>query len=149
MNLRGKVRFPQTSLTAGTTYYLYVGTAPANQRIALEAYGIYGAAASAQTPGVLQFCTAASAGTTPTVLTPHPLEPECTETFQSVWGYNPTGSAPSTIVPFDDRSVNPQLGLTEYFPQGQEIFIKGGGFLVIQFIPGYTGNYNGWIQINE
>jgi hypothetical protein len=148
MNLRGKVRFAQASLTSGTTYYLFVGTAPANQRVLVEAFGIYGAAPSAQTPGVLQFCKAATAGTTPTVLTPLPLEPECTETFQSVWGYNPSG-APGTIVVMDDRSVNPQLGLTEYLPQGQEFAIKGGGFFVVQFVPSWTGNYNGWLQINE
>ena len=148
MNLRGKVRFAQASLTSGTTYYLWVGTAPANQRVFIEAFAVYGAAPSAQTPGVLQFATASSAGSGGTALTPHAVETDCAETFQSVWAYNPS-TAPSSIVTLDDRSVNPQLGLEVYLPQGQEYQIKGGGFLVVVFIPAYTGNYNGWLQINE
>lgn len=147
MNLRGKVRNIQASLTAGTTYYLWVGTAPANQRIAVEAIALFGNANVASTPGLLQFCSASSAGTGGAALTPRPLEPECTETFQSTWVYNP--SAPSSIAVMDDRSVNPQLGITEYFPQGQEYFVKGGGFFVVTFVPQWTGNYNGWLQINE
>jgi hypothetical protein len=76
------------------------------------------------------------------------MEPECTETFQGTYTYNP-GTPPASIVVIDDRSVNPQLGLTEYFPQGQEYFIKGGGFFVVQFTPQWTGNYNGWFGVNE
>jgi hypothetical protein len=149
MNLRGKIRLVQASLTSGTTYYLFVIAAPAQQRIAIEAFGIFGNANAANTPGLLQFCSATSAGTSPTsTLTPHPLEPECTETFQATYTYNPTG-APSAITVIDDRSVNPQLGITEYLPQGQEYFVKGGGFFVVQFVPQWTGNYNGWLQINE
>lgn len=149
MNLRGKLRFPQTSLTSGTTYYLWVLAAPANQRIAIEGFSLYGAAPSAQAPGVLQFCRATSAGTSPgATLTPHPLEEECTETYQGTYTYNPSG-APSGITIVDDRSVNPQLGLCEYFPLGLELMVKGGGFFVVQFIPAWTGNYNGWLLINE
>jgi hypothetical protein len=148
MNLRGKLRFIQASLTSGTTYYLWVIAAPAQQRIAIEGVSVYGYAAAAQSPGLLQFCTAASAGSGGTTLTPHPLEPECTETFQATYTYNPS-TAPGTIVPMDDRGVNPQLGITEYFIGGCEYYVKGGGFFVVQFIPAYTGNYSGWLQVNE
>jgi len=148
MNLRGFCNFAQVSLTSGTTYNILVGSAPAQQRIAVTGFGIFGAYNAAATPGLLQFAKATSAGSGATTVTPLPLEPECTETFQSTWGTQPSG-APSGIVAFDSREVNPQLGLTEYFPQGDEIFIKGGGFFVLQFTPQVTTNYSGWLRINE
>jgi hypothetical protein len=148
VNLRGFVNIAQGSLTSGTTYNLLVGAAPAQQRVAVTGFGIFGAYNAAATPGLLQFAKAASAGSGGTAVTPLPLEPECTETFQSTWATQPS-SAPSSIVVFDSREVNPQLGLTEYFPLGDEIYIKGGGFFVIQFTPQVTCNYSGWIRINE
>ena len=146
--LGGKVNIAQGSLTATTTYNLLVGAAPAQQRVKIRGFAIYGAAGSAQTPGLLQFCKASSAGSGGTSVTPLPDEPECTETFQSTWATQPS-SAPSSIVAIDSREVNPQTGLEVYFPQGQEVYMKGGGFFVIQFTPQWTGNYSGFLSIEE
>lgn len=146
--LGGQVNIAQASLTSGTTYNLLTGAAPANQRIKIRGFAIYGAAGSAQTPGLLSFCKAASAGTGGTAVTPLPDEPECTETFQSTWINQPSG-APSSIVTIDSREINPQTGIEAYLPQGQERWIKGGGFWVLQFTPQWTGNYSGFLSIEE
>ena len=146
--LGGQVNIAQVSLTSGTTYNLLVGSAPTNQRIKIRGVEIYGAAGTAQTPGLLQFCKASSAGSGGTSVTPLPDEPECTETFQSTWSTQPS-SAPSSIVGIDSREVNPQTGVPIYFPQGQERYIKGGGFFVLQFTPQWTGNYSGFLSIEE
>ena len=146
--LRGRVNIPQASLTSGTTYNLLVGAAPTNQRVVIEGFGLYGTANAAGTPGLLQFCRATSAGTSSTAVTPKPVEEECTETFQSTWGTQPTG-APTGISAVDSREVNPQFGLSENWLGGMEMTMKGGGFWVLQFTPQVTGNYSGWVQIQE
>ena len=149
MNLRGLINIASASLTASTTYNLVVCAAPSNQRIAITGFGFYGAYNAAATPGLLQFCKAANAGSSPTAtLTPFPLDPECTETFQSTWTTTPS-TPPGTIVAADSRYVNPQLGLTELWDDSNFIMIKGGGFFVLQFTPGQTTNYTGWLRINE
>jgi hypothetical protein len=148
VNLKGVLNFAQISLTSGTTYNVFCGTAPSNQRIAITGFGFFGTLNAAGTPGLLQFCDATSGGSGGTTLTPRPLEPECTETFQSTWLSLPS-TAPTSIVGKDSREVNPQMGLTEYFPMGDEWMLKGGGFFVLQFVCQATGNYSGWLRINE
>lgn len=147
MNLRGKVYFPSTSLTASTTYNIFVGSAPANQRIAVEAFGFYGNANAAQTPGVLSFCRATGAGTGGSSATPLPIDEDDTETFQSTW--NTGATSPTGVSIIDERMVNPQIGLSEYFPGQLSYVLKGSGIFVLQFTPGFTCNYNGWILIAE
>lgn len=148
MYLRGKIHFPSASLTSGTTYNIFCGAAPSNQRIAIEGFGWYGQANAAQTPGVLAMCTASSQGSAGTSLTPKPLDQDTAETFQSTWISQP-GTPPSSIVEIDERMVNPQIGLSEYFPGQLAYVIKGGGFFVVQFTPQWTGNYNGWLLLAE
>lgn len=148
MNLRGKVNFPRQSLTATTTYNIICLAAPANQRVAVEGIAMFGEANSAQTPGLLALCKAASQGATGTALTPYPIDQDMTETFQTSIISLPS-TAPSTIVVLDDRGVNPQIGITEYFPGTFAYQVKGGGFFVVQFTPQWTGNYWGWLLFGE
>jgi hypothetical protein len=148
MYLRGKIYFPSASLTSGTTYNIFCGAAPANQRIAIEGFGWYGAANAAQTPGLLSFARATSQGTTGTTITPGAGDQDTAETFQSSWISQPSG-APSGISVLDERMVNPQIGLSEYFPGQLAYVMKGGGFFVMQFTPQWTGNYTGWLLIAE
>ena len=148
MNLRGMVNIAEASLTSGTTYNLLCCAAPSNQRIAIIGYKFFGKYNAAATPGLLQFCKAASQGSSGTTVTPLPKEPECTETFQSSWIATPS-TPPSTIVAMTTEEVNPQLGVSDYVPLGEEIYVKGGGFFVLQFTPQVTTTYGGWLSINE
>lgn len=148
MNLRGKVRFTQQSLTSGTTYNVFCGAAPSNQVIAIEAVGFFGYANAAQTPGLLTMCKASSQGSSGTTLTPMSTKGDYGETFQSSWISLPS-TPPSSIVGIDDRGVNPQTGIADYFPGQLAYEIKGGGFFVVQFTPQWTGNYSGWLLIGE
>lgn len=145
--LRGKVRFASQTLTASTTYNVFCGTAPTNQKIAIEGFGWFGAANAAQTPGILSFCRAASAGSAGTTLTPLPLDDQNTETFQSTWLSLP-GTAPTSIAPIDERLINPQVG-AEVYLLAVPYIMRGAGFFVVQFTPGWTGNYDGFLLINE
>lgn len=147
MYLRGKVYYASASLTSGTTYNVFVCSAPANQRIAIEGFGWFGAANAAQTPGVLSFNIASTTGTGGSSLTPKPIDQDTVETFQSVWKTGTT--SPSITYEIDERMVNPQIGLSEYFPGQLSYVIKGGGIMVVQFTPQWTGNYNGWILLGE
>jgi hypothetical protein len=146
--LGGKANIAAGSLTASTTYNIIVASAPTNQRVRLRGLAYYGAYNTNGTPGLLQYCKAASAGSGGTSVTPLPSEPECTETFQSTWATQPS-SAPSSIVAIDTREVNPQLGVEVYFPQGQEDIMKGGGFNLFQFTPGTTSTYGGFVPFEE
>jgi hypothetical protein len=146
--LLGKVNVAQGSLTSGTTYNLIWGTAPTNQRVKIRGFGFYGAYNTNGTPGLLQFCKSSSGGSGGTAVTPLPNEPECTETFQSSW-INQPSTAPSSIVAIDSREINPQLGIEIFFPQGQEDYMKGGGFGGFQLTPGATTSHAGVVHIEE
>lgn len=148
MNLRGKIYFPSTSLTSGTTYQVWCGAAPANQRVSIEGFGFYGAANAAQTPGVLTFNRATSQGSSGTTRTPVALNQDQAETFQSTWISTPATPA-GGLTEIDERMVNPQIGLSEYFPGPLAYEIKGGGFFVVTFTPQWTGNHNGWLLLSE
>lgn len=147
MYLRGKVHYPSQSLTSGTTYNVFQCVAPTNQRITVEGFGWYGAANAAQTPGVLSFNRASVAGTGGTSATPASIDEDDAETFQSTWKINV--SSPTLGLEIDERMVNPQIGLSEYFPGQLSYMLKGGGILVVQFTPQWTGSYNGWILFGE
>ena len=148
MNLRGVINIPSASLNSGTTYNILCGAAPAHQQIAITGFSFGGTFNEAATPGLLQFCTSASQGTSGTTFTPLPLVQQDTTTFQSTWIGTPSG-APSTIVALDSRVVNPQLSITELWGANDWYVIKGGGFFVVQFTPQQTTNYAGWFRILE
>jgi hypothetical protein len=143
------VNIPQASYTSGTTYNIICGAAPANQRVRIRSLKFAGAANSAQTPGLLQFCSATSGGVTGNpAVTPKPREGENTETPQSTWLALPT-TAPTAITPYNSMEVNPQIGIYESYPDPEGYFIKGGGFWCLQFTSGWTGNYAGTLTIEE
>ncbi len=148
MNLRGVVNIPGATLTAGTTYNVACGVAPADQRIAITGFGFFGTYNAAATAGLLQFCDAGTQGSGGTTLTIKHVIKDQTTPFQSSWIGMPS-TAPSTIVPNDTRYVNAQLGLTELWGPDDWIEIGGGGFFIVQFTPQQTATYGGWLRINE
>lgn len=148
MYLRGTVRIAQATFNGSTTYNLYCCAAPAHQQIAVTGFGIYGGYNNAGTPGLLEFCTASSQGTSGTTVTPIPLVQSITTTFQSSWITQPSG-APGTIAPFESRLVNPQTGISELWAQNDWYVIAGGGFFVVQFTPAQTTTYCMWLRIAE
>ena len=149
MRLFGEIQIAPASLTASTTYNLACLAAPTNQRVGITGFGFFGNYNAAGTPGLLSFCTASSQGSSGTSLTPYPyLDPETSYTFQSSWLATPS-SAPSSIVARASRYVNPQLGLTEFWDQDNWYICKGAGFLVVQFTPGQTATYGGWLRFGE
>jgi hypothetical protein len=140
------VNLPSTSLTASTKYYLCTFTAPAQQRIRIRSFELYGNANSAQAPGLLQFCTCTSAGSVGSAITPKPREGDNAETPQGTYGFNNTAI---TETAFNSRFVNPQIGVILSFPDPDGYFIKGGTFWTIIFTPGFTANYAGLVEIEE
>lgn len=151
MYLRGTIRVAQATFNASTTYNLYAGTAPAHQQIAITGFGIYGGLNTAGGPGLLEFCTATSSGSTSgggSVVTPVSLVQEIATTFQSTWITQP-GTAPTSIVAYESREVNPQGGVSELWSQNDWYVVKGGGFWVMQFTPQATTTYCAWLRIAE
>jgi len=148
MYLRGTARIAQASFTAGTTYNLLCCAAPAHQQVAVTGFGLYGTSNAAATPGLLEFATASSQGTSGTTVTPTSLVQAITTTFQSSWITQPSG-APGSIVPFESREVNPQGGISELWSQNDWYVIKDGGFFIVQWTPQFTGNYCAWMRIAE
>ena len=145
----GIIRFAQANLNSGTTYYLFVGAAPATQEVCVTGFGLYGFYNAAATPGLVQFCRGSSAGSSGSSLAPEPLrEAEGSGyTFQSTWKYNPT--SPTVSITLGDWGLNPQLAITELWNQNDYIWIKPSGILIVQFTPQQTCNYSGWMRIAE
>lgn len=149
MNLRGIVSFPSTALTAGTPYYLFVGAAPANQRVIIEAFGIYGAYNAAGTPGYVELLRCSNAGSSPaSTYTPTHANEDQLETFQTIWTYGPT-TIPTVTATFDPRFLNPQLGVEAYWMPDHMRDMKGGGFFALRFTPQTSTNYCAWLQFVE
>jgi len=150
-SLRGTFFFPKTSLTAGTTYNLFCLAAPAHQRVVVEGIWVYGDYNTAGTCGPVYTCRASSQGSigvSGSALTAYPVDEDDTETFQTTC-YSLPGTAPSSIVPFGGRMVNPQLGVDQYWIPAHQRIIKGGGFFVVQFVPGSAANYLAELQFVE
>jgi hypothetical protein len=147
MNLRGELNIAPASLTASTTYNLLCGESPAHQQIAITGFGYYGSASAAGASGLLQFATAANQGSSGTTITPGLLS-GLAVTFQSSWISTPS-TAPGTIVPYASRYVNPQTGLFEFWGSNDWFLMAPSTFWILQFTPGASGTYGGWLRIAE
>jgi hypothetical protein len=148
--LLGKISWSGVSLTAATAKSMFIATAPANQRLRVLGYAFsFNGTTNSNTP-VLYVWQRASAAGTSTAFTPIPHEDENTETFQGTYGINATVEPTYTANKFLDQNyVHPQLGKEVYFPQGQELLIKGGGFLGLQLNAPQAVSCSGFILIEE
>jgi hypothetical protein len=148
--LGGTVSFSGTSLSAATAKTAFVASAPSNQRVKVTGWNLsFNGTVNSNTPILVVFQNASAAGTS-TAFTPIPKEPECTETFQGTYGINATVEPTYTASAYRRQFyVHPQLGQEVYFPQGQEIYVKGGGILGIQINAPQAVSVSGWVDIEE
>lgn len=146
--LIGEVPLAPLSVSSGTTYTLWSGTAPTNQRISICGYGVFQNYNTNGTPGLLTFNFATGAGSSGTSVTPVSLDQDDAETFRSTWITNPT-SAPTGLTNIRNAYINPQVSVPEYFPLYNEIVLKATGILVVQYTPQVSGSVSGWLRIEE
>jgi hypothetical protein len=148
--LQGKISWGATSLLAATAKTVFVVTAPTNQRIKILGYGFsFNGATNSNTPVAYVWQRASAAGTS-TAFTPIPHEDELTETYQGTYGIVATVEPTYTANKFLDQNfVHPQLGKEIYFPQGQEIIVKGGGFCGLQLNAPQAVSVSGFVLIEE
>lgn len=138
----------QGSVAASTTKTLICIAAPAHQRVKIKSVEIMGAGTSnTDTPLELQmrFATADGTGTAGTFAA---VDQDQTETPQST--YKTAYSAePTYSGVIRTWYCHPQTGLAVFFPLGEEIVLKGGGFIgfVITTNQGETLALN--VQIEE
>lgn len=142
--------FSGLSLSAATTKTVWVCTAPTNQRIKITGFNLsFNGTVNSNTPISVTFQQASAAGTS-TSHTPVAKEPECTETPTGTYGINhtvePTYTANKVHRVF---YVHPQLGQEVYFPQGQEIMIKGGGIMGIAINAPQAVSVSGFVDTEE
>ena len=148
--LCGTVSFSGTSLSAATAKTVFVASAPSNQRVRLTGWNLsFNGTVNSNTPILVVFQNASAAGTS-TAFTPIPKEDELTETFQGTYGINATVEPTYTANKFKRQFyVHPQLGQEVYFPQGQELMIKGGGIMGIQVNAPQAVSCSGWVDFEE
>lgn len=148
--LGGTISFNGTSLSAGVAKTVFVASAPANQRIKITGWNLsFNGTVNSNTPVLVYFQDGSAAGTS-TAFVPVPKEPECTETFQGTYGINATVEPTLTSNKYRRQFyVHPQLGQEVYFPQGQEVMIKGGGIMAIVCNAPQAVSCSGWVDIEE
>ncbi len=147
--LNGQAAIPSTSLTAATLTYIATVTAPANQRIKITGFHVgFNGTTNSNTPVLVEwgFCT--SAGSSGTSITPHAIEQDAAETFQSTWT-SFQGTAPSGPTIVNYRFVHPQLSTEIYVPMGREFIVKGGGFFFIAVNAPQSVNVAGFVDFEE
>lgn len=142
--------FSGLSLSAGVTKTVWVCSAPTNQRIKITGFNLsFNGTVNSNTPVTVTFQQASAAGTS-TAHTPVAKEPEVTITPQGTYGINhtvePTYTANKVHRVF---YVHPQLGQEVYFPQGQEIIVKGGGIIGVACNAPQAVNVAGFVDTEE
>jgi hypothetical protein len=136
-----------TGTAAKTIFYV---KAPTNQRVKLLSYGYYfdGTLNSAQ-PIQLVLGRITTFTGSYTSVTLNPVEPECTETPQTVVGLNQAGTTEPSYTALKTWTVHPQLGYEYLAPLGQEDIVQGGGYLGIQITAPASVNVRGYLKIEE
>jgi hypothetical protein len=140
------INIPSKSLTATTPTTVAFLTAPANQRVKVLAYGFYfdGISNVAQP---VELKIGACTGGTLTAGSAVKVEPELTETIQSVVGV--AASVEPTYTAYKTFTVHPQLGYEYLAPPGQEDYIKGGTQWGIQANAPAGVNIRGYVKFEE
>lgn len=118
----------EISVTATPKTFLTL-KAPANQRLKIRGLKFFGKSAVATDVPVkveLGLITTNGQTATATAITPPPIDGDLAETPQGSYFKN-YGTEPTTYgTILDTLEVSPQTFLVLYFPEGQEIILKGG-----------------------
>lgn len=140
------------SLSAATFKTVLVITAAANQRVKLTGFNIsFNGTVNSNTPVAVSFQAATVAGTATSMASAlRKKEPGLTETIQTTVGSNCTVEPTYTASAFPRMFfVHPQLGQEIYLPQGQEIWINGGGILGIGCNAPQAVSVSGFVDLEE
>jgi hypothetical protein len=117
----------EVSLVAATAKTCITMTAPANQRLKLLGFEVYGKSASpTDTPVKCELYRITTDGGTATTITPAPNDDDEAETPQGVYKGNYTVEPTTLGALLRTFEVHPQTGIIYMFPVGQEIRVKGG-----------------------
>ena len=114
----------RTSAALSTTADTLTITAPAGRSLKIWAIRLYGGGAASAYNEVL--VARSTAGTTPTAITPTPLNADsaaATFTAASAWATTPTIGVPVRRIGVNSNGAAVQ----EVYPPGQEIDVPGGG----------------------
>jgi hypothetical protein len=129
----------EVSLTASTAKTVLTAKAPSNQRLRVKGLEIFFKSTSpTDTPvkiDIARITTDGQTGTA-TAITPAKLDDEMAETAQGTY-FAAYGTEPTSYgAIIRTWEIQPQIPFCVYFPQGDEIYIKGGNELGIRLNPG-------------
>lgn len=121
----------EVALAAATAKTVIKVTAPTNQRVVIEGWGVgFDGIAVTEAPVVCRLVKLTTAGTFSS-LTPVRTQQGGSETVQSTAGHTATAEPTKTDV-YDIQNVHPQTAMEWYFPLSQEIILAGGGSIGIE-----------------
>ena len=130
----------EISITSTPKTFLTV-KAPANQRVKIKGFEIYGKGTSnTDTPVKIELNLITTDGETgtATAVTPQPLDTDLAETPQGTY-YKSYGTEPTTYgANLRTMEVHPQTGLVIYYPLHDEVIVAGGKEVGFRF----TSNQN-------
>jgi hypothetical protein len=119
----------EVTLTAATALTVLTVKAPANQRLRIKGIEVFFKSTSpTDTPVKIEWGRITTDGQTgtATAVTPAKHDDEMGETAQGTYFKN-YGTEPTTYgTIFKTWEVQPQVPFVLYFPQGDEIYVKGG-----------------------
>lgn len=141
-----QVQTGEISVTSTPKTWLTI-KAPANQRVKIKGWGIFGKGTSnTDTPVKVEIALITTDGETgtATAVTPVPNDGDMGETPQSTC-FKSYGTEPTTYgAIMRTLEVHPQTGLVEYLPLHDEIVLKGGTELGFRL----TSNQNEPMSLN-
>lgn len=137
----------EISLSASTAKTAITALAPANQRLKIVGFEIFGKGiVVTDTPIKIEFnrLDTTTAGTGTAISPPAPTDEDYAETPQGTYKVN--YSAEPTVYGANLRTMecHPQTGIIFMFPKGTEIKIKGGGKLGMRL----TASQNQTVAVN-
>lgn len=119
----------ELSLTGGTAKTCWTLTSPTNHRVKILGVEIFfKGTSSTDTPVKIEMNRITTDGGTATTLTPAVNDQNANETPLSTVKSNYTVEPSTYGVNLKTWEVQPQTGVIVYFPQGQEIIVRGGSY---------------------
>jgi hypothetical protein len=132
----------EVSLTASTARTVLSITAPANQRLKIFGFEIFGKGVSTtDTPVKCELYRVTTDGGTATTITPAPNDDDEAETPQGVYKGSYTVEPTTLGALLRTWEVHPQTGIIYMFPVGQEIRVKGGKEVALRLTSGQNETF--------
>jgi hypothetical protein len=117
----------ELSLTGGSAKTCWTLKAPANHRVKILGIEIFfKGTSSSDTPVEIQLSRVTTDGGTSSSLTPSKNDENAGESPLSTVSYNYSAEPSTYGANLKTWEVQPQTGVIVYFPQGQEVVVKGG-----------------------